>query len=456
MTTRTDLSASPIIESRDDLLSVFQGGEKSRERWRIGTEHEKFVYRLSDHRAPSWDEPGGIRDLLLGLTEFGWQPVEEGGKVIALTGADGTISLEPAGQLELSGAPLQDLHQSCAESGRHLQQVKAVGDKLGLGFLGLGMWPDKRREDLPIMPKGRYGIMLRHMPRVGTLGLDMMLRTCTIQVNLDYSSEADMVKKFRVGLALQPIATALFANSPFTEGKPNGYKSFRSHIWEDTDPARTGMLPFVFEEGFGYERYCDYALDVPMYFVFRDGQYIDVAGQSFRDFLDGKLPGLPGEKPTIADWTDHLSTAFPEVRLKSFLEMRGADGGRWGRICALPALWVGLLYSDTALNAAWDLCKHWKIQEREALRHAVPRLALDTPVPGGGNVRDLSQQVLEIAAAGLTERAELNPAGDNEGGFLDPLRDVVASGKTFADRLLDRYHGEWQGDVDHVYEEFSF
>ena len=456
MTTRTDLSASPLIESRADLLAEFSGGEKPREAWRIGTEHEKFVYRLSDHRAPSWEEPGGIRDLLHGLTEFGWKPVEEGGKVIALMGSDGTISLEPAGQLELSGAPLADLHQSCAESGRHLQQVKTVGDRLGLGFLGLGMWPDKRRDELPIMPKGRYEIMLRHMPRVGSLGLDMMLRTCTIQVNLDYASEADMVKKFRVGLALQPIATALFANSPLTEGKPNGFKSFRSHIWEDTDPHRTGMLPFVFDDGFGYERYCDYALDVPMYFVFRNGQYIDAAGLSFRDFLDGKLAVLPGEKPTLADWTDHLSTAFPEVRLKSFLEMRGADGGRWGRICALPALWVGLLYSDSALDAAWDLCRHWTIEQREALRHAVPRLALDAAAPDGGTVRDLAATVLDIAAAGLRDRAELNAAGDNEGGFLDPLREVVASGKTFADRLLERYHGEWNGDVSRVYDEFSF
>ena len=456
MTTRTDLSASPLIESRDDLLSVFAGGEKPKDAWRIGTEHEKFVYRLSDHRAPSWDEPGGIRDLLTGLTEYGWRPVEEEGKIIALTGPDGTISLEPAGQLELSGAALSNLHESCAESGRHLQQVKAVGDRLGLGFLGLGMWPDKSRADLPMMPKGRYAIMARHMPRVGGLGLDMMLRTCTIQTNLDYSSEADMVKKFRVGLALQPVATALFANSPFTDGKPNGYKSFRSHIWEDTDPARTGMLPFVFEDGFGYERYCDYALDVPMYFVFRDGRYVDAAGLSFRDFLDGKLSVLPGEKPTLADWTDHLSTAFPEVRLKSFLEMRGADGGRWGRICALPALWVGLLYSQPALDAAWDRVKHWSIEEREALRHAVPRQALDAAVPDGGTVRDLAGEVLEIASAGLTDRAEMNAAGDSEGGFLDPLRDVVASGKTFADRLLDRYHGDWNGDVSRVYEEYSF
>ena len=456
MTTRTDLSASPLIESRDDLISVFSGGEKPRADWRIGTEHEKFVYRLADHRAPSWDEPGGIRDLLDGLTEFGWKPVLEGGKIIALAGDDGTVSLEPAGQFELSGAPLWNLHESCAESGRHLQQVKAVGDKLGLGFLGLGMWPDKTRAELPIMPKGRYKIMLSHMPRVGNLGLDMMLRTCTIQVNLDYSSEADMVKKFRVGLALQPVATALFANSPFTEGKPNGFKSFRSHIWEDTDPHRTGMLPFVFEDGFGYERYCDYALDVPMYFVFRDGQYIDAAGLNFRDFLDGKLSVLPGEKPTIADWNDHLSTAFPEVRLKSFLEMRGADGGRWGRICALPALWVGLLYDDAALDAAWDRVKHWTIEEREALRHAVPAEALDAKVPGGGTMRDLAGEVLEIAGAGLSARAELNASGDNESGFLDPLREVVSSGMTFADRLLERYHGEWNGDVTHVYDEYSF
>ena len=456
MTTRTDTSPSPLVESRDDLLSVFAGGEKPPQRWRIGTEHEKFVYRVADHRAPSWDEPGGIRDLLLGLTEFGWRPVEEGGKVIALAGADGTISLEPAGQFELSGAPLENLHETCAEAARHLKQCKAVGDRLGLGFLGLGMWPDKARADLPIMPKGRYRIMLDHMPRVGTLGLDMMLRTCTIQVNLDYRSEADMVKKFRVGLALQPVATALFANSPLTEGKPNGYRSFRSNIWEDTDPHRTGMLPFVFDEGFGYERYCDYALDVPMYFVFREGRYIDCAGESFRAFLDGRLPQLPGERPRISDWTDHLSTAFPEVRLKSFLEMRGADGGRWGRICALPALWVGLLYDDAALDAAWDLCKGWTIEERERLRHDVPRLALEAAVPGGATVRELAERVLEIAATGLTARARLNAAGDNEGGFLDPLREVVASGVTPADRLLSWYHGEWQGDVSRVYDELSF
>src|ERR671913_2068439 len=378
MTQRTDDTPEThrLVESRDDLLSVFSEGEKPPERWRIGTEHEKFVYNVRDHHAPSYDEPGGIRDLLMGLTEYGWEPVIENSHVIALSGPDGTISLEPAGQFEVSGAALENLHQTCAEAGRHLEQCKAVGERLGVGFLGVGMWPDKTRADLPVMPKGRYKIMLNYMPKVGSLGLDMMLRTCTIQVNLDYSSEADMVKKFRVGLALQPVATALFANSPLTEGKPNGYRSFRSHIWSDTDADRTGMLPFVFEDGFGYERYLDYALDVPMYFVFRNGRYIDAAGQSFRDFLDGRLPALPGETPLVSDFTDHLSTIFPEVRLKSFLEMRGADGGPWSRICALPALWVGLLYDADVLTAASDLIKDWTIDELQALRDANPRLAL--------------------------------------------------------------------------------
>ena len=452
---------SPLIESRDQLVASFAGGEKPPQRWRIGTEHEKFVYADADHHAPSYDEPGGIRDLLAALGEFGWRPVEEVGadgarNVIALSGADGSISLEPAGQFELSGAPLDDLHQTCAETGRHLEQVKAIGERFGIGFLGLGMWPDKTRAELPIMPKGRYAIMLRHMPRVGTMGLDMMLRTCTIQVNLDYQSETDMVKKFRVGLALQPLATALFANSPFTEGKPNGLLSYRSHIWSDTDPARTGMLPFVFEDGFGYDRYTDYALDVPMYFVYREGRYIDAAGLSFRDFLRGALSVLPGELPTEADWQDHLSTAFPEVRLKTFLEMRGADGGPWGRICALPALWVGLLYDAGALDAAWDVVRHWTMEERETLRSAVPRLGLDAPIAGGRKLRDIAGEVLDIANAGLTARGRTDASGSNETGFLDPLREVVRSGKVPAEVLLEKYHGAWGGDVSKVYDELRF
>lgn len=454
MSTRETTTADdPIIESLDQLLAPMIKGEKPKDQWRIGTEHEKLVYKKSDHRAPSYDEAGGIRDLLMGLTEFGWTPVEEGGNVIALKGDDGAVSLEPAGQLELSGAPLINLHQTCAETGRHLEQVKAIGERCGVGYLGLGMWPDKTREELPIMPKGRYDIMLRHMPRVGSMGLDMMLRTCTIQVNLDYSSESDMVQKFRTSLALQPLATALFANSPFTEGKPNGLLSYRSHIWSDTDRLRTGMLPFVFDDGFGYQRWAEYMLDVPMYFVFRDGKYIDAAGLSFRDFLDGKLSVLPGERPTQSDWWDHLSTAFPEVRLKSFLEMRGADGGPWNRICALPAFWVGLLYDQTALDAAWDLVKDWSMEAREQLRLDAPRLALDAPAPGGGTLRDVAREVLAIARTGLTARGQLNASGDNETGYLETLDEIVASGKVPAQRLLDAYHGEWAGDITRVYEQ---
>ncbi|MEO0464702.1 MAG: glutamate--cysteine ligase [Pseudomonadota bacterium] len=456
MSTReTSNTDEPALDGMADLVAPMIGGEKRPEDFRIGTEHEKFVYARHDRHAPAYDEEGGIRDILLNLQKFGWEPIEENGNVIAMKGADGAVSLEPAGQLELSGAPLENLHQTCAETGRHLEQVKTIGERLGISFLGLGMWPDKTRAELPVMPKGRYAIMMNHMPKVGTLGLDMMLRTCTIQVNLDYASEADMVKKFRVGLALQPLATALFANSPFTEGKPNGFLSYRSHIWSDTDPHRTGMLPFVFEDGFGYERWADYMLDVPMYFVFREGKYIDAAGLSFRDFLKGKLSVLPGERPKASDWWDHLSTAFPEVRLKSFLEMRGADGGPWSRICALPALWVGLLYDQGALDAAWALVKDWSMEEREQLRNDAPRLGLAAPIPGGGTLQDLGRDILAIAQGGLAARARLNASGDNETGYLETLEEIVTSGKVPAQRLLDAYNGEWAGDVDRVYK-YSF
>ena len=445
-----------LIENRAQLIGVFEQGNKPQADWRIGTEHEKFVYRLADNRAPSYAEPGGIRDLLKGMEAYGWEPIYEAGNVIALKGADGAISLEPAGQFELSGAALSTIHQTCAESNRHLVQCREVGERLGLGFLSLGFWPDKTRSDLPVMPKGRYVIMRAHMPRVGKLGLDMMLRTCTIQTNLDYASEIDMVRKFRVSMALQPLATALFANSPFTEGRPNGFKSFRSHIWTDTDPARTGTLPFVFEDGFGFERYADYALDVPMYFVYRDGKFIDAAGLSFLDFLAGKLSVLPGEKPKLGDWKDHLSTAFPEVRLKGYLEMRGADGGRWDRICALPAFWVGLLYDYIALDAAWELVKGWSHVEHDRLRTEVPRLGLQAASPNGGTLQDLAKQVLDIADKGLARRARLNRMGDTEQGFLNPLREIAESGLTNADRMLALYDSDWGGDVSKVYNSESF
>ena len=447
-------SDTPITH-RDQLVAVLASGEKPRDAWRIGTEHEKFGFRLDDLRPPTFDGERGIEALLKRLTRFGWTPDEENGRVIALTRDQASVTLEPAGQLELSGAPLSTIHQTCKEVGTHLNEVRQVADELQLGFLGMGFQPKWRREDMPWMPKGRYRIMRDYMPKVGSLGLDMMTRTCTVQVNLDYASEADMVKKFRVSLALQPIATALFADSPFTDGRPNGYLSYRSHIWTDTDPDRTGMLDFVFEDGFGYERYVDYLLDVPMYFSYRDGRYLDASGKSFRDFLRGELDVLPGALPTLRDWSDHMTTAFPEVRLKKFLEMRGADSGPWGRICALPAFWVGLLYDDAALEAAWDLVKDFTIEERHALRDGVPRHALHLPFRGA-SVRELAIEALKISLEGLRRRARADDCGADERGFLAPLLEIADAGRTAAEHKLALFRGEWNGSVDPLFGQFAY
>jgi glutamate--cysteine ligase len=443
------------IETTQQLIEDLVAGSKPPEDWRIGTEHEKFGFRLADLRPPTYEGPQGIRAVLEGLAQFGWTPVLEGGHLIALKKDGASVTLEPAGQLELSGAPLENLHQTCRETAGHLGELKIVSDRLGIGFLGMGFQPKWTREDMPWMPKGRYKIMREYMPKVGGLGLDMMTRTCTVQVNLDFASEADMIKKFRVSLALQPIATALFADSPFREGQPNGYLSYRSHIWTDTDRDRTGMLDFVFEDGFGFERYVDYILDVPMYFVYREGRYIDAAGLSFRDFLRGELSVLPGEKPTLSDWNDHLTTAFPEVRLKRYLEMRGADGGPWSRLCALPAFWTGLLYDDAALDAAWDLVRDFSMQERTALRDGVPRQALKLPFRNS-NVMELARESLKIAAHGLQRRARLNCNGVDERIYLESLIEIIESGQTAAERKLERFHGEWGGSVDPVFREYAY
>ena len=435
-------------------------GAKPKEQWRIGAEHEKVGFLKDGFGRPDYEGPSGIRAMLMGLTRFGWAPVEEGGHVIALEkrnteGYAASVSLEPGGQFELSGAPLKDIHDICSETGQHLVEVKMVADELGLGFLGLGFDPLWTRADIPVMPKGRYDIMRAYMPKVGSLGLDMMLRTCTIQANMDFESEADMVMKFRTSLALQPIATALFANSPFTEGKPNGFLSARANVWTDTDPDRTGMLDFVFADGFGFETYAAYALDTPMYFVKRDGKYVDASGQSFRAFMKGELPALPGDTPTLKDWTDHLTTLFPEVRLKQYLEMRGADGGPWSRICALPALWAGVLYDAPSLAAAWDLCKDWDITDHERLRRDVTRLGLKAEV-AGRTVQDVAKDMVVIARQGLKNRARFSGGMVDERGYLAELEDIAESGVTPAERLLEAYHGRWNGDVRPVYAEQAY
>jgi len=447
---------SQPITDKATLVEYLEAGCKPARDWRIGTEHEKFAYDLKTLRPLTYDGEPGVRQMLDALTRFGWAPVLEKGNVIALSKPDrSSISLEPAGQLELSGAPVETIHQTCGEVTQHLKQVKEIAGELGIGFLGLGYNPKWTREDMPWMPKGRYAIMRDYMPTRGGLGLEMMQSTCTVQVNLDFNSEDVMCQMFRVALALQPIATALWANSPFRHGKPNGFLSYRSHIWTDVDPDRCGTLPFVFEDGFGFEQYVDYILDVPMYFVYRDGTYINAAGQSFRDFMAGKLPALPGELPTMKDWEDHMTTAFPEVRLKTFLEMRGADGGPWARLCALSAFWVGLLYDTTARDAAWDLVKDWTEDEREAMRRDVPKTALKTPFRDK-QVKDIACEVLCIARQGLKNRARLDAVGLDESHFLQPMHQICDSGMTQAEELLVAYERRWKGSIDPVFTEYAY
>ncbi len=443
------------IASKRQLVDYIAAGSKPKSAWRIGTEHEKFAFRKSDLKPLPYEGPDGIGALLDGMTRFGWERVQENGKTIALAKDAGAITLEPGGQFELSGAPLETLHQTYDETKEHLDQVKAVGTELGTGMMGLGFNPKWRRDEIPWMPKGRYQIMRAYMPTKGSLGLDMMTRTCTVQVNLDFASEADMIQKFRVSLALQPIATALFANSPFTEGKLNGFQTFRSHIWTDTDPDRCGILPFVFEPDMSFERYVDYLLDVPMYFVYRDGKYLDVSGRSFRDFMAGRFHNLVKDEPRITDFIDHMTTAFPEVRLKRYLEMRGADCGPLDRLVALSALWVGLLYDGAALDQASQLIADWTLPDHELLRREVPKSGLKTKFKGR-TVQDVALDVLKIARGGLIARRALNGAGVDEAHFLDPLDRIAESGKTASDLMLEAYETRWNRSVDPAFTEQAY
>ena len=446
------------IERPEQMAEYVASGEKPRDSWRIGTEHEKFGFTWDTLKPLPYEGERSILAMLEGLRDrFGWEEVRESGKLIGLSRDGANVSLEPGGQLELSGAPVETIHDTHAETIRHLDEVRAIADGMNAGFMGLGAAPVWHEDDMPMMPKGRYALMTPYMQKVGTLGTQMMYRTCTVQVNLDYASEADMVQKLRVALSLQPVATALLANSPFLDGRPNGMKSWRAHIWQNLDAARTGMLPFVFEDGFGYERWVDYVLDVPMYFVYRDGKYIDALGQSFRDFLNGRLPALPGELPTLSDWADHLTTVFPEARVKKFIEMRGADGGPWRRLCALPALWVGLIYDQGALDAAWDLVRSWDAETREEWRHAAAVSGLQGTV-GNRTMQDLAREVLDIAEAGLKARAKPGSGGlvPDETHFLNTLRESVDSGRVPADELLEKYNTEWGQDLSRIYAEYSY
>ena len=443
---------------KNDLIDWFVSGEKPREDWKIGTEHEKFVFHEDSFKRVGYFGKSGISELLNKLAEKNkWEKILENNNTIALrdhTGA--SISLEPGGQLELSGKPLENLHQTCKETGLHLKMMKDVMSELGLSMIGLGYDPKWSRSDQNWMPKGRYEIMKNYMPKVGNLGLDMMLRTCTIQVNLDYFSEQDMVQKFQISLALQSVATALFANSPFIEGQASGYLSSRAMVWTDTDPDRTGVPGIVFDPNFGYEAWLNYILQVPMYFIYREGKYIDVSGQSFKDFMDGKLIGFEGQYPTIKDWEDHITVAFPEVRLKQYLEMRGADGGPWNIICALPALWVGLLYDDQSQSEAFDLAKPlMDVGMLEEGRISAAKLGLGGKI-GENSIEYLATEMLKISSSGLSRRNKLDKKGIDERQFLDPLFHILQNKETGAEKLLKNYNNSWSKDINKIFTESSY
>ncbi|KJS20342.1 MAG: glutamate--cysteine ligase [Hoeflea sp. BRH_c9] len=447
------------ISTTQELADWMAAGCKPKEKWRIGTEHEKFVFYTGSHQPVPYEGKRSIRALLEGMAMMlGWEPIMDAGKIIGLvepTGA-GAISLEPGGQFELSGAPLETIHQTCRESNAHLAQLQEIAAPLGIGFLGIGGSPAWSLADTPKMPKSRYDIMTRYMPKVGSQGLDMMYRTCTIQVNLDFSSEADMRRKMQLGMKLQPLATALFAASPFTEGKPNGLVSWRGDIWRDTDNQRSGQLPFVYSDDFSFIDYVEWALDVPMYFVLRDGRYHEATHVTFRQFMNGALKGeLDQPMPTIGDWTNHLGTLFPDARLKRFIEMRGADGGPWRRICALPAFWVGLLYDESAIGEALELVRDWSLDDVNVLRDTTPRDGLNARI-NGHSLRDIGRAVLGISRRGLINRACLNSEGNDESHFLAPLEETIARGTTLAEEMLALYHGRWKGDVDPVFTDYAF
>lgn len=447
------------IEGMEQLVDYLAAGCKPTDQWRIGTEHEKFPFYVDGNRPVPYGGERGIRAVLEGMQKkLGWEAITDGGHIIGLGGptGEGAISLEPGGQFELSGAPVETIHQTCREGNAHLAQVKEIAEPLGIRFLGLGGSPKWTLAETPRMPKSRYDIMTAYMPKVGKQGLDMMYRTCTIQVNLDFGSEADMRRKMQVAMKLQPLSTALFANSPFTECRPNGLQSWRGEIWRDTDNQRSGLLPFAFGPDFGFADYVDWALDVPMYFLIREGRYIDATRWTFRQFMNGALKDeVPNGRPTMGDWTNHLSTLFPDVRLKRFLEMRGADGGPWRRICALPAFWVGLLYDPAALDAADDLTRDWSFEEVQAMRDAVPVSALATPFRNHA-LNEVAREVLSISRMGLKNRSRMNAEGYDETSFLNPLDEAVARGTTSAEEMLNAFHTRWGGSIEPVFLEYAY
>ena len=447
------------IQDKEQLVSWFRSGFKEKSKWMVGTEHEKFAYTFSKKKKRyiplSYFGENGINAFLIELCKFGWLPVYENGNIIELKKEAQSITLEPGGQIELSGAPLKDLHSTCKETNEHLKLVKEVGKKLDILLVGLGARPNEFLKDVPLMPKARYDIMRNYMPSKGSRGLEMMHSTCTVQANLDFESEQDMKKKTSLAVKLQPIVTTLFANSPFYEGTFNGFQSLRKHIWTDTDPDRCGILKIALEDDFNFSSYVDFALSVPMYFVIREKKYIDCSGKSFLDFLNGKLDILPGEKPTFEDWENHISTIFTEVRLKKFIEVRGADAGNWRRTCALPAFWVGLLYGESSINSAEKICCDWTVEEIEKLSLDVAKKGLDAEIKKE-KVLNIANELLKIARGSLVEREVLDSQGNNESGYLNVLEEIILRKSSPAKELMEKFSNKYNSNFEELMKDIAY
>lgn len=444
---QSDPSLDAVVTRRDPLIAYFATGAKPRSEWRIGTEYEKVAVERKTGRAARYFGRNGIEELLRRLADrYGWTPRSEGDHVIALQGERATITLEPGAQVELSGEPCESIHCAHAELTEHVSQIVSVGEEIGIAFLGLGMQPLSPVEDIEWVPKARYGIMGPYMQKVGTLGHRMMKQTATVQTNIDFSDERDAMEKMRVTMGLSPILTAMFANSPICDGRLNGYMSFRQHVWTDTDRDRCGLLPFVFSRDAGFEDYADWALGVPMYFIRRDDRFVDLSGLPFREFLK---KGAAGHHATLADWQLHLTTLFPEVRLKTYIEVRSVDSQPPERMLALPALMKGVLYDADCLLGAWDLVKGWSFGERLDLYDASHRDALMARVRGV-RLLDLARELCAIARVGLRRQNLRNGRGEDETVYLNGIERQLESGVSPARVIADRWAGEWEERIDRL------
>jgi len=445
------------VINKNELIGYFFDGVKSKNNLKIGVEHEKFILNKESLKPISYYENNGIKNILEKLTTLGWEPLYDDNKntIIAVKKGKQAITLEPGGQIELSGAPLDNIHETCEETTNHLKELKKLGNEFNFILLGIGVEPNLKLDDFPWMPKQRYKIMRKYMEQVGTLGHHMMKRTCTNQVNIDYSSEEDMINKIRLILNLESIATAIFSNSPFDQGNVSKYRSLRSHFWHHTDPNRTGLLPFVFDKDFNFEKYTDYALNIPMYFIRREHKYINMTQYTFKDYLEGKCTKVNYEA-TLDDWEDHLTTLFPQVRLKHYLEIRSMDACNWDLICSQPAFWIGILYDDEILDKIKQITEDWKGEDRQYLNKRVPEDGLKTEFKKRKLI-DFAQEFFELSKKGLSKRNQLSKNGEfDESIHMKDLENNLTDGCSPADCLITKFNTTWEKSVLPIYKELAY